>query len=66
MSSHAHAHTHLHVLAQVRGLVERIEEPMGKLRSTLRLMLDSEEAKEVTKSCASLQVPPTLPARDAA
>ncbi len=38
----------------VRGLIERIEEPMVKLRQTLRLMLDSEEAKEVNKVYTSL------------
>eukprot|EP00965_Chrysotila_dentata_P159826 5279551-Pleurochrysis_carterae.AAC.3 len=35
----------------VRGLIERIEEPMLKLKQTMRLMLDTEEAKEVNK-CA--------------
>ena len=38
----------------LRGLVERIEEPMVKLKQTMRLMLDSEEAKEVTKLYATL------------
>ena len=33
----------------LRGLIERIEEPMLKLKQTMRLMLDSEDAKEVTK-----------------
>ena len=32
----------------VRGLIDRIEEPMAKLKQTMRLMLDSEEAKEVS------------------
>ena len=30
----------------LRGLIERIEEPMLKLKQTMRLMLDAEEAKE--------------------
>ena len=33
----------------LRGLMERIEEPMAKLKQTMRLMLDSEEAREVNK-----------------
>lgn len=38
----------------VRGLIDRIEEPMNKLKQTMRLMLDSEEAKEVTKMYSAL------------
>ena len=37
-----------------RGLVERIEEPMAKLKATMRPMLDLEESKEVVKLHASL------------
>ena len=38
----------------VRGLIDRIEDPMAKLKATLKLMLESEEAKEVTKTHANL------------
>ena len=38
----------------VQGLKDRIEEPMLKLRATLKAMLDSEEAKEVMKTYNNL------------
>ena len=38
----------------VRGLIERIEGPMAQLKATMRLMLETEEAKDVTKTYAGL------------
>ncbi|RPH15646.1 MAG: hypothetical protein CBC49_005055 [Alphaproteobacteria bacterium TMED89] len=37
-----------------RGLLDRVREPMDKLNAMLKVMLESEEAKEVTKSYGSL------------
>tara|TARA_B100000795_G_scaffold128167_1_gene95494 strand:- start:4475 stop:4948 length:474 start_codon:yes stop_codon:yes gene_type:complete len=38
----------------VRGLIERIEPPMVQLKQTMRMMLETEEAKDVTKTYASV------------
>ena len=38
----------------VRGLIGRIEGAMGQLRATMRAMLESDEAKDVTKTYAGL------------
>ncbi|CAD7696266.1 unnamed protein product [Ostreobium quekettii] len=41
-------------VAWVRGLVERVEEPMAKLRNMNKAVLDTEEAKQIQKSYSSL------------
>ena len=38
----------------VRGLTDRIEEPMAKLKQTMKAMLESEEAREITKTYANV------------
>ena len=37
-----------------KGLQDRVTEPMGKLQSTMKAVLEAEEAKEITKSYGSL------------
>jgi dynein heavy chain, axonemal len=41
-------------VAWVRGLVERVEDPMGKLRSMGKVVTDSEGFKEITKTYTAL------------